>query len=128
MEIMPDGMPTAETGSMRASLTQSRCGLEVGLISDAVPGGSIMCADHNGDPSVALSAAYSSDKATAQLLSFGGIERRSTTRRCAWSTATDQAADNAYLGGDVTTDPTTRSFIPSRKSQDTITLGATAWF
>lgn len=40
----------------------------------------------------------------------------------------DQAADNAYFGGDVTTDPTTRSFIPDRTSQDTITLGATAWF
>lgn len=36
--------------------------------------------------------------------------------------------DNAYFGGDVTTDSTTRSFIPDCKSQDTITLGATAWF
>lgn len=31
--------------------------------------------DNNGDPSVALSAAYSSSKTTAQLLYFGGIER-----------------------------------------------------
>jgi hypothetical protein len=40
----------------------------------------------------------------------------------------DQAAENAYFGGDVTTDPTTQAFIPNRKSQDTVTLGITAWF
>lgn len=40
----------------------------------------------------------------------------------------DQAADNAYFGGDVTTDPTTQAFVPNRKSQDTVTLGVTAWF
>jgi hypothetical protein len=39
----------------------------------------------------------------------------------------DQAADRAYFGGDVTVDPTTQSFVPDRKSQDTITLGVTAW-
>jgi hypothetical protein len=40
----------------------------------------------------------------------------------------DQAAGDAYFGGDVTTDPTTQSFVPNRKSQDTVTLGVTAWF
>jgi len=40
----------------------------------------------------------------------------------------DQAADDAYFGGDVATDPTTQSFIPNRTSQDTVTLGVTAWF
>jgi hypothetical protein len=40
----------------------------------------------------------------------------------------DQAADDAYFGGDVTTDPTTRSFVPNRDTQDTVTLGVSAWF
>lgn len=40
----------------------------------------------------------------------------------------DQAADNAYFGGDVASDSTTQAFVPDRKSQDTVTLGATAWF
>ncbi|HEX8110849.1 MAG TPA: hypothetical protein VF516_24120, partial [Kofleriaceae bacterium] len=44
MKIMRDGMPAAEAGGVPASLTQSRCRLEVGLISDAVPRGSTMCA------------------------------------------------------------------------------------
>jgi hypothetical protein len=186
--------------------------------------------DNNGEPSVALSAAYASDKTTAQLLYFGGIERpdgapegkpwRHLFDALAQTTVTDQlsiaaqgdvgfepndigtswwaagaayarfqldprlyvavrgdyfyekvasngattasaifwpvrwvaegtltlsyqpidnasvrleyrhdqAADNAYFGGDVTADLVTQSFIPNRKSQDTITLGATAWF
>ncbi|HEX8111110.1 MAG TPA: outer membrane beta-barrel protein, partial [Kofleriaceae bacterium] len=40
----------------------------------------------------------------------------------------DQAAGNAYFGGDVITDPVTHAFVPNRKSQDTVTLGVTAWF
>ena len=180
--------------------------------------------DNNGEPSVALSAGYSSDKTTAQLLYFGGIERpdgapegkpwrhlfdalaqtavtdqlsiaaqgdvgfepndigtswwaagaayarfqlaprlyvavrgdyfyekvasngTTTAGAIFWpvqwvaeGTLTlsyqpidnaslrleyrhDQAADNAYFGGDVTTDPVTQSFVPNRKSQDTVTL------
>ena len=186
--------------------------------------------DNNGVPSVALSAAYASDKTSAQLLYFGGIERpdgapegkawrhlfdalaqtavtdqlsiaaqgdvgfepndigtswwaagaayarfqldprlyiavrgdyfhetvaaNSTGQASAifwpvsWvaeGTATlayqpidhasvrleyrhDQAAGDAYFGGDVATDPMTGAFVPNRKSQDTVTLGVTAWF
>ncbi|HEX7841622.1 MAG TPA: outer membrane beta-barrel protein [Kofleriaceae bacterium] len=40
----------------------------------------------------------------------------------------DQAAGNAYFGGDVTTDPLTQSYVPDRTSQDTVTFGVTAWF
>jgi hypothetical protein len=39
----------------------------------------------------------------------------------------DQAADNAFFGGTVRTDAT-MSFVPNRDSQDTVTLGVTAWF
>src|SRR5262245_59100824 len=42
MEIMRNGMPAAEAGGVRASLTQTECRLEVGLISDAVPRGTFM--------------------------------------------------------------------------------------
>ncbi len=186
--------------------------------------------DNNGYPSVALSAAYSSSKTSAQLLYFGGIERADgapegkawrnlfdalvqtsltdeisvaaqadagvepndlgtsswlaaaaygklqinsklyaavrgdyfyekvadtngmTASSIFWpvqwvaeGTATlpyqpidnasvrleyrhDQAAANAFFGGDVTTDPMTMSFIPNRDMQDTVTLGVTAWF
>lgn len=40
----------------------------------------------------------------------------------------DQAAAAAYFGGDVKVDATTNAFVPDRKSQDTVTIGATAWF
>ena len=40
----------------------------------------------------------------------------------------DQAASNAYFGGNVTTDPMTKAFVPNRDTQDTVTLGAMAWF
>lgn len=186
--------------------------------------------DNNGVPSVALSAAYSSDRTSAQLLYFGGIERADgAPEGKAWrnlfdalaqtaltdtvtvaaqgdagfepndigtswwaaaalyaklqlgpklhavirgdifhekvaedsgtaasaifwpvkwvaeGTATlsyqpidnvsvrveyrhDQAADNAFFGGDVGSDPMTMSFVPNRDTQDTVTFGVTAWF
>ena len=182
--------------------------------------------DNNGSPSVALSAAYSSPKTTAQVLYFGGIERADgAPEGKAWrnlfdaiiqtqvtadvsiagqadagvepnnfgtsgwlagavyakfqldpklyaavrgdyfyekvatgassifwpvkwvaeGTATlsyqpvdnvsvrleyrhDQAADKAFFGSTVSTDPATGSFIPNRDMQDTVTVGATAWF
>jgi|ERR1041384_2925470 hypothetical protein len=62
---------------------------------------------------------------TAQLLYFGGIERPDAVRM---EYRHDQAADNAYFGGDVMVDPATQSFVPNRESQDTVTLGVTAWF
>ena len=40
----------------------------------------------------------------------------------------DQAAGDVYFGGDVATDPVTQLAVPDRRSQDTVTLGATAWF
>lgn len=40
----------------------------------------------------------------------------------------DQAAAAAYFGGDVTIDAMTMAAIPNRDMQDTVTLGATAWF
>jgi len=40
----------------------------------------------------------------------------------------DQAAANAYFGGTVPTDPMTMADVPNRDMQDTVTLGATAWF
>lgn len=40
----------------------------------------------------------------------------------------DQAADKAYFGGNVATDPSTQSPMANRESQDTVTLGVTAWF
>ena len=40
----------------------------------------------------------------------------------------DQAANDAFFGGDVAVDPMTMSFIPNRDMQDTVTLGVTAWF
>jgi putative OmpL-like beta-barrel porin-2 len=40
----------------------------------------------------------------------------------------DQAAANAFFGGDVPIDVMTGAYIPNRDMQDTLTLGATAWF
>lgn len=40
----------------------------------------------------------------------------------------DQAASNAYFGGNVTTDPMTKASVPNRDTQDGVTLGVTAWF
>ena len=40
----------------------------------------------------------------------------------------DHAADDVYFGGDVALDPTTMQAITNRRTQDTVTLGITAWF
>jgi hypothetical protein len=40
----------------------------------------------------------------------------------------DQASADAFFGGAVATDPMTVTFVPDRESQDTATLGVTAWF
>lgn len=40
----------------------------------------------------------------------------------------DQAATDVFFGGTVEADPVTSAFIPDRKTQDTATLGVTAWF
>lgn len=40
----------------------------------------------------------------------------------------DHAAGDMYFGGQVVGDGTTTAFVPNERSQDTITLGATAWF
>lgn len=40
----------------------------------------------------------------------------------------DHAASEVFFGGTVATDMTTGQFIANRASQDTLTLGATAWF
>jgi hypothetical protein len=40
----------------------------------------------------------------------------------------DQADSDVFFGGDVAADPMTMAFIPNRDMQDTVLLGATAWF
>ncbi len=40
----------------------------------------------------------------------------------------DQADGDSFFGGDVAVDPVTLQFIPDRETQDTLTLGLTAWF
>ena len=40
----------------------------------------------------------------------------------------DQAASPAFYGGDVAGNGTTVPYVPDRRSRDTLTLGATAWF
>jgi hypothetical protein len=40
----------------------------------------------------------------------------------------DHAASDVFFGGDVAVDPVAGTFIPDRKAQDTLLLGATAWF
>ena len=40
----------------------------------------------------------------------------------------DQAQDDSFFGGDVEGDGVTMPFVPNRKAQDTLTLGAVASF
>ena len=40
----------------------------------------------------------------------------------------DHADGDLYFGGEVAVDPRTLAFVPDRDRQDTLTLGATAWF
>lgn len=40
----------------------------------------------------------------------------------------DQAEGDVFFGGTVDGDGTTTPYVPNRRAQDTITLGATAWF
>jgi hypothetical protein len=40
----------------------------------------------------------------------------------------DHAKTSAYFGGDVAGDGVTSPYVPNRRAQDTVTLGATAWF
>jgi hypothetical protein len=40
----------------------------------------------------------------------------------------DRAKTPAYFGGDVAGDGVTSTYVPNRRAQDTLTLGATAWF
>jgi hypothetical protein len=85
---------------MRASLTQTRCRLEVALTSNTVATNAIV---------------------SSRILCCVLIDRDREYRHV-------RPADPAYFGGDVTRAPMTLAVIPDRKSRDTITLGATAWF
>jgi hypothetical protein len=40
----------------------------------------------------------------------------------------DQAGAEMFFGGDVSGDGTTEPFVPNRRAQDTLSLGATSWF
>lgn len=40
----------------------------------------------------------------------------------------DHADSRVFFGGDVAGDGVTIPFEPNRRAQDTVTLGATAWF
>ncbi len=40
----------------------------------------------------------------------------------------DQAGSDLFFGGDVSGDGLTTPFVPNRRTQDTVTLGATTWF
>lgn len=40
----------------------------------------------------------------------------------------DHAADAVHFGGTVAGDGDTMPYVPNRRAQDTVTIGATAWF
>ena len=40
----------------------------------------------------------------------------------------DHAAADAYFGGAVPVDPATMTFVPNRRTQDSVLIGVTAWF
>jgi hypothetical protein len=62
-----------------------------------------------------------SGTATLALQPVDGVSVRLEVRH-------DHAADDVFFGGTVEGDGVTTPFVPNRRQQDTVTLGATAWF
>lgn len=63
----------------------------------------------------------SSGTLTVELLPVSQLSLRAEYRH-------DHAGSPIYFGGAVATDPVSNEFVFNRQSQDTVTLGATAWF
>jgi hypothetical protein len=63
----------------------------------------------------------SSGTATLALQPIDGLSVRLEFRH-------DQAKDRVFFGGDVMGDGVMTPYVPSRRLQDTVTVGAVAWF
>ncbi|MEI8256877.1 MAG: outer membrane beta-barrel protein [Deltaproteobacteria bacterium] len=87
------------------------------IFYESVPGNALGTASAIFWPS----AWVSSGTATVDFRPHDNISMRVEYRH-------DQAAGDTYFRGTVAVDPVSQAFVPNARSQDTLTLGVTAWF